>query len=1293
MLSVNPYCYFLILLIIPVNLFSQQPKLVIPVGHVNKIINTRFSPDSKLIATTSDDKTIKLWDPATGRLLKTLYGHKSNITTVDFSPRGNYLLSASVEDGTNRIWNLQTGQEIIQLQRLAFPQKQVSISNDEKWAATLLNEGIGLWNLQTGKLIDSFKVQKEDGSFHYFSFTAISNDGKLIAAYDYNYHKIFIWDRVTIKLLKEINMNINSYGAYNISFAANNKQVYLLTSNYFIAANIATGKTIYISEPHTAGFGEPVISGDGRFLFTGGTEKLYKIVDNDTMETNSDERYFYQPSLLNLQTFKSIRLQGEKPPGDIVETKIDKAGKAVMVVTYDSIFVYSIVADKLILNGHISRDVSQFYGIIYKNPEISPDGKHILTITSYDVPALYDNKGKWVSVLTGLIDYDGEQYFSDDGNNIFTTTGNEEKFSWDIQTGKLTGQYDSSKKKYVLGKTIDPYKYVRFDSASGQMGIETNKKKVILQGETAKKIEGRYSLDNNYFITFNGGDSILKVWDAQTGKLFYKVKSKFGDYSRPVLSDDNRYIALVVSNASAQLDIMWNNLQKELDGDSAGFKTKANSPTEIRVLELVTGKEVLYLQDTSGFVYYSNVGFSARSKYFSFSTDSLTIWNTDSWQQLLKVNNSSCGNETPDWDISPDGLKIIVSCNNNSIVYQANTNQVLFALPGAVRFANFSNDGKRILTTSDDKQLKIWDAATGKLSYTFYSFMHGNYIITDEYNRYDGTEEARKKLYYVCGNEIIDLEQFKDQLWVPNLAERIMNGDSINAPKLSDLNICGLTPQVENKTNKADTYLFKITPRRGGLGETVLYINGIEVMRYPSAKLKKNGEWYELTVKKETVKNFLIAGQENTVTVKAYTTGNAISSRGAVVTSREEQKPTALPNLFAVMIGVSDYKGMELDLKYAAKDAADISAAIANAAKKLLNTDGKEHVFIYNLTTATDRYQLPEKNSIKKVLEEIGKKATANDVLFLFFAGHGVMEGINKQFYFLTADASKISAATSVADVGISTNELTEWMKPQNIKAQKRILIFDACNSGQAISDFVKIGGKDQHYLAARSDDKSKLVKAIDKLNEKSGLFILSASASDQSAYEMGRYSQGLLTYSLLKAIKQQPDILDDGKYLNVGRWFDAAEKTVSELSRETGARQNPQIVSTTNFNIGVVDEEVMTKIVLAQEKPLFTASNFQNNDEAIADDDLELSKTINLQLNDLAARGSDSKIVYVTATNSPDAYSISGRYTVKGNTITMTVNLKQNKTIKAKLEVSGTKDKLNELAREAVEKATALIK
>ncbi|HEY6504632.1 MAG TPA: caspase family protein, partial [Chitinophagaceae bacterium] len=509
---------------------------------------------------------------------------------------------------------------------------------------------------------------------------------------------------------------------------------------------------------------------------------------------------------------------------------------------------------------------------------------------------------------------------------------------------------------------------------------------------------------------------------------------------------------------------------------------------------------------------------------------------------------------------------------------------------------------------------------------------------------------------------------------------------------IGEMNICGLTPQVKDISNNEREYNYMITPRRGGLGETVLYVNGIEAKRYKSAQLIKNGSDYRLNIKRSELNSWFITGQTNRVSVKAYTAGNDISSRSVIDDEEGDNKTTAPPNLYAVMIGVSDYKGDELDLKYAGKDAMDISNAVAVSSRKLLNTDGKEHVFIYNLNTEKDRSGSPDKNSIRMTLSEIGKKATPNDILLIFFAGHGMMSGEKKQFYFLTSDASKATAADATADVGISTAELTEWMKPQNIKAQKRILIFDACNSGQAIRDFVKLGGNDQDYVAARDDEKAAQVKAIEKLNEKSGLFILSASASNQKAYEMSRYSQGVLTYSLLKAIKQQPDILDNGKYLNVSRWFGAAEKTVSELSKENNIRQQPQIVSNTNFNIGLVDEEVVAKIILPPEKPLFAASNLQNNDESIAADDLGLSRMIDNSLSALSERGSKGPIAFISNTSTPDAYKLSGRYEVKENNITVKVNVRRGKDVK-RFELTGTTGKLIELAAAIAEEAARVVK
>ena len=360
--------------------------------------------------------------------------------------------------------------------------------------------------------------------------------------------------------------------------------------------------------------------------------------------------------------------------------------------------------------------------------------------------------------------------------------------------------------------------------------------------------------------------------------------------------------------------------------------------------------------------------------------------------------------------------------------------------------------------------------------------------------------------------------------------------------------------------------------------------------------------------------------------------------------------------------------------------------ALDNSAKKLLNTDGKEHVFVYKIHTGTGRDKFPEKNSIRQLFTDIGNKAQPNDILLIFFAGHGVMETEKNQFYFLTADASTATVSGALKNVGISTEEIAEWIKPQMMKAQKRILIFDACNSGQVIKELVSLGQKGQNFLASRGDDKGKQIKAVEKLNEKSGMFILSASASDQKAYEIGKYNQGALTYSLLKAIKEEPDILEDRKYLNISRWFNAAEKTVGELAKETGARQQPQVVSTTNFNIGVVDEEVRNKIVLPFEKALFTRSDFRNVELRI--DNLKLRTLVDKELDEISGNSSVAPFMYSPEYDGPKIYAINGDYTITGNDINVSVIvLKGGTEIKTKFEIKGSVDQPGVIAKTIVRK------
>ena len=74
------------------------------IGHTAEVRGLAFSPDGRRIATSSWDRTIKLWDPDTGREVFTLRGHTAGLLVVAFSPDGRRLVSGGI-DFTARVWD------------------------------------------------------------------------------------------------------------------------------------------------------------------------------------------------------------------------------------------------------------------------------------------------------------------------------------------------------------------------------------------------------------------------------------------------------------------------------------------------------------------------------------------------------------------------------------------------------------------------------------------------------------------------------------------------------------------------------------------------------------------------------------------------------------------------------------------------------------------------------------------------------------------------------------------------------------------------------------------------------------------------------------------------------------------------------------------------------------------------------------------------------------------------------------------------------------------------------------
>jgi WD40 repeat protein len=85
------------------DLTKNKQKAILKGDHTSWLAALTFSPDSKLIATASDDKRARVWDAATGKVLATLKGHTGTVNGVAFGPDGQSLLTVSA-DKTVRLW-------------------------------------------------------------------------------------------------------------------------------------------------------------------------------------------------------------------------------------------------------------------------------------------------------------------------------------------------------------------------------------------------------------------------------------------------------------------------------------------------------------------------------------------------------------------------------------------------------------------------------------------------------------------------------------------------------------------------------------------------------------------------------------------------------------------------------------------------------------------------------------------------------------------------------------------------------------------------------------------------------------------------------------------------------------------------------------------------------------------------------------------------------------------------------------------------------------------------------------
>ncbi|MEB3229765.1 MAG: WD40 repeat domain-containing protein [Leptolyngbyaceae bacterium] len=125
------------------------------IGRSLRNVSVAFNRQGTLMA-SAGGKEIHLWDMATGRIIRTLTGHTSQVASLRLSPKEDWLISGS-SDYTARLWDLTTGQTLHILQGHTDWVRTVAVNATGRLIATARHDATArLWDGETGDCLHCF---------------------------------------------------------------------------------------------------------------------------------------------------------------------------------------------------------------------------------------------------------------------------------------------------------------------------------------------------------------------------------------------------------------------------------------------------------------------------------------------------------------------------------------------------------------------------------------------------------------------------------------------------------------------------------------------------------------------------------------------------------------------------------------------------------------------------------------------------------------------------------------------------------------------------------------------------------------------------------------------------------------------------------------------------------------------------------------------------------------------------------------------------------------------------------
>ena len=680
------------------------------------------------------------------------------------------------------------------------------------------------------------------------------------------------------------------------------------------------------------------------------------------------------------------------------------------------------------------------------------------------------------------------------------------------------------------------------DDGSIQLWEDDGRLMKILRGH--KGIIGALAFSPDGRLLASGGrDRTVCLWDSE-GRLTRKVKGHMGTVTSLAFAPDGKGF---VSGAEDMTVRYWSLRGKEMkrlllyEGKVAGLRFCGQG-----TLAVLTDRGILHLYDAGG-----NPAGNLRSGGTRF-------------QELTR--GLYCAGQLN----SPYGA-LRVKISGNEIRVEGNRTMTLRGHATGVTGVAFSPDGKRLISTSGDATVRLWNLENGK-SMTLIPHDTGEWFMFNGDGYWDSSRRGGSEIAMVSGDEAWGVDQFAavnnrpDRLYgdvFPERKDLIAHYYARYQKRLEGLGVGDKTQRrnleaprariLSSALNGPDANLRCLFQSgRYRLVMYNLYVNDNPL--FGSLGKKITGGSCQV---RERIR---LSPGRNKVEVSCFDERGIESFRALAYLRREDR---ARGDLYFLGFGVSRYQREYLNLKYAHKDVKDLARLFRGMEGRGFN---RVHVRTYLNSEVTAESIRRSKSFLEK--------AAVEDTFVLFIAGHGMRGRDNlAAYYYLTHE----SDPENLKRTSVEYSQIEGLL--QGIAPRSKLFLMDTCESGEAEEGMVEDVSKRARGLGLRGravefGPRGFRVKAsagvrgraylwqrdrfiYNILARRSGAVVFSASRGGEYSFERDSLQNGVFTRVIIEALKGRKADRDRDGQVSVDELRDYVSRKVSRM---TGGLQNPSV-------------------------------------------------------------------------------------------------------------------------------------